>query len=70
MDGRGRPLIDATFARTRLCIRDEKEAFSVKPRFPAEFAYLVLDVQDTEEQNLIRMFPRCVLTYHFGLGCH
>jgi len=41
-----------------LCIRDVKEAFSVKPRFPEEFQYLVLDVQDTEEQNLIRMFPK------------
>jgi len=41
-----------------LCIRDVKEAFSVKPRFPEEFVYLVLDVQDTEDQNLIRIFPQ------------
>ena len=40
-----------------VCIRDKKEAFSVKPRFPDEIAYLVLDVQDHEEQNLIRLFP-------------
>ncbi|KAJ7601100.1 protein-tyrosine phosphatase-like protein [Mycena floridula] len=40
-----------------LCIRDAKEAFSVKPRFPQDFQYMVLDVQDTEEQNLIRLFP-------------
>jgi len=40
-----------------VCIRDAKEAFSVKPRFPDRFQYLVLDVQDTEDQNLIRMFP-------------
>ncbi|KAG8908434.1 hypothetical protein FRB99_006639 [Tulasnella sp. 403] len=41
-----------------LCIRDVKEAFSVKPRFPNDFSYLVLDVEDTEEQNLIRLFPQ------------
>ncbi|KAI0269860.1 protein-tyrosine phosphatase-like protein [Gloeopeniophorella convolvens] len=41
-----------------VCIRDAKEAFSVRPRFPDNFQYLVLDVQDSEEQNLIRLFPR------------
>ena len=41
-----------------VCIRDAKEAFSVKPRFPDHFVYLVLDVQDNEEQNLISLFPR------------
>ncbi|KAH9933142.1 phosphatases II [Epithele typhae] len=40
-----------------VCIRDSKEAFSVRPRFPESFAYLVLDVQDSEEQNLISLFP-------------
>lgn len=40
-----------------VCIRDAKEAFSVRPRFQEHFAYLVLDVQDNEEQNLIRLFP-------------
>jgi len=40
-----------------VCIRDQKEAFSVKPRFPEHFRYLVLDVEDNEEQNLIRLFP-------------
>ena len=29
-----------------------------QPRFPESFEYLVLDVQDCEEQNLIRLFPR------------
>jgi hypothetical protein len=42
----------------RVCIRDVKESFSVRPRFPESFEYLVLDVQDCEEQNLIRLFPR------------
>ncbi|KAH7103407.1 phosphatases II [Auriculariales sp. MPI-PUGE-AT-0066] len=40
-----------------VCIRDAKEAFSVRPRFPDNFQYLVLDVEDSEEQNLIRKFP-------------
>ncbi|KAF9046505.1 protein-tyrosine phosphatase-like protein [Panaeolus papilionaceus] len=40
-----------------VCIRDAKEAFSVKPRFPDHFNYMVLDVEDNEEQNLIRLFP-------------
>ncbi|KAJ7758571.1 protein-tyrosine phosphatase-like protein [Mycena maculata] len=40
-----------------VCIRDAKEAFSVRPRFPDQFTYLTLDVEDNEEQNLIRLFP-------------
>ncbi|KAF7768091.1 hypothetical protein Agabi119p4_7334 [Agaricus bisporus var. burnettii] len=40
-----------------VCIRDAKEAFSVRPRFPEDFKYMVLDVEDNEEQNLIRVFP-------------
>jgi hypothetical protein len=43
-----------------LCIRDAKEAFSVRPRFPDHFRYMTLDVQDNEDQNLIRLFPGCV----------
>ncbi|KAI0667591.1 phosphatases II [Trametes maxima] len=41
-----------------VCIRDAKEAFSVRPRFPDQFQYMVLDVQDSEEQNLITLFPQ------------
>ncbi|TRM61064.1 protein-tyrosine phosphatase-like protein [Schizophyllum amplum] len=40
-----------------VCIRDAKEAFTVKPRFPDHFQYMTLDVEDNEEQNLIRLFP-------------
>jgi len=40
-----------------VCIRDAKEAFSVKPRFPEAFKYMVVDLADSEEQNLIRYFP-------------
>jgi len=41
-----------------LCIRDVKEAFSVRARFPSQFVYLELDVRDNEEQNLIRVYPK------------
>jgi serine/threonine/tyrosine-interacting protein len=41
-----------------LCIRDAKEAFSVRPRFPDRFRYMTLDVEDNEDQNLIRLFPQ------------
>ncbi|GBE84883.1 protein-tyrosine phosphatase-like protein [Sparassis latifolia] len=41
-----------------VCIRDAQEAFSVRPRFPDHFQYMVLDVKDSEEQNLIRLFPQ------------
>lgn len=34
----------------------------MKPRFPDHFQYLVLDVQDNEEQNLIRLFPQYVVS--------
>lgn len=30
------------------------------PRFPQQFKYLVLDVTDNEEQNLIKVFPEFV----------
>lgn len=43
-----------------VCIRDAKEAFSVRPRFEQHFSYMTLDVEDNEEQNLIRLFPGCV----------
>ncbi|KAG6887722.1 hypothetical protein C0995_013316 [Termitomyces sp. Mi166 len=41
-----------------ICVRDLKESFSVKPRFEKDFVYLTLDVEDNEEQNLIRVFPQ------------
>lgn len=53
----------------RVCIRDVKEAFSVRPRFPGSFEYLVLDVQDSEEQNLIRLFPRSLWRIVAVISC-
>lgn len=43
-----------------MCIRGVQEAFSIRPRFEGMFQYLVLDVEDNEEQNLIRLFPQYV----------
>lgn len=51
-------LLPVTELGQSVCIRDVKEAFSVRPRFEGQFEYLVLDVEDNEEQNLIRLFPR------------
>jgi hypothetical protein len=45
-----------------VCIRDAKEAFSVRPRFQDHFHYMTLDVEDNEEQNLIRLFPQCAFS--------
>lgn len=50
--------IRLTKVSSSVCIRDAKEAFSVRPRFEGEFKYMVLDVEDNEEQNLIRLFPK------------
>lgn len=30
----------------------------VKPRFPEQFVYLVLDIRDASDQNLITIFPQ------------
>lgn len=56
-------LILSRITPTSVCIRDAKEAFSVKPRFADDFAYLVLDVEDSEEQNLIRLIPGYEISY-------
>jgi hypothetical protein len=41
-------------------VRDVRESFAVKNRFPEDFIYKVLDVADNEEQNLIVNFTSCV----------
>ncbi|KAG9315569.1 phosphatases II [Chiua virens] len=51
-----------------VCIRDQKEAFSVRPRFPDQFEYLVLNVEDNEEQNVIRLFPEADQFIQHALG--
>jgi len=51
-----------------LCIRDAKEAFAVRPRFPDQFQYMTLNVEDSEEQNLIRLFPQAKEFIDSGAG--
>ncbi|KDQ09892.1 hypothetical protein BOTBODRAFT_36704 [Botryobasidium botryosum FD-172 SS1] len=51
-----------------ICVRDEQEAFSVRPRFPENFQYLTLDVKDSDEQNLIRLFPTAKQFIDSGLS--
>ncbi|WVF71536.1 hypothetical protein IAT40_006344 [Kwoniella sp. CBS 6097] len=42
-----------------LCVRDQKEARLIYPRFPTEFQYMTLDISDNTDQNLITLFPKC-----------
>ncbi|GAA5906603.1 hypothetical protein JCM8208_000494 [Rhodotorula glutinis] len=41
-----------------LCIADPREAHLFKPRFPDDFVYLIQDIRDADDQNLIRIFPQ------------
>lgn len=34
-----------------------------KPRFPEHFVYLIQDIRDADDQNLIRIFPQCVPSF-------
>ncbi|KPP79348.1 hypothetical protein Z043_101067, partial [Scleropages formosus] len=40
-----------------VCIRQDIEANFIKPNFPEEFRYLVLDIADNPVENIIRFFP-------------
>ena len=41
-----------------VCVRDESEFKFIKPNFPDEIDYLVLNIADSSCQNLIPFFPR------------
>lgn len=41
-----------------LCIAETREAHILKPKFPADFVYLIQDIRDADDQNLIRIFPQ------------
>ncbi|EDV20323.1 uncharacterized protein TRIADDRAFT_32133, partial [Trichoplax adhaerens] len=41
-----------------LCIRQSLEARFVRPCFPDRFSYLILEVADTAEENIIQHFPK------------
>lgn len=40
-----------------ICIRHVMESNIIKPNFPGEFTYKVLDVSDTFDQNIIQFLP-------------
>lgn len=46
-----------------VCLYEERERLIVKPRFEGQFQYLPLLVRDASDQNLISLFPACVLKY-------
>ncbi|KAI5478966.1 hypothetical protein MNV49_004369 [Pseudohyphozyma bogoriensis] len=41
-----------------LCIAESREQHLFRARFPEELAYLILEVRDADDQNLIRIFPQ------------
>ncbi|POY70747.1 hypothetical protein BMF94_6157 [Rhodotorula taiwanensis] len=41
-----------------LCIAETRESHILKPKFPDEFVYLIQDIRDADDQNLIRIFPQ------------
>lgn len=44
-----------------LVVYDQREKAFLKPRFPENFTYLVLEVRDATDQNVIGLFPQSVL---------
>lgn len=48
------------------CISESREAHLLKPRFPDQFQYIVLDIRDATDQNLISIFPQAL---RFIDGC-
>ncbi|KAL8279330.1 hypothetical protein RQP46_008367 [Phenoliferia psychrophenolica] len=40
------------------CIYESREQHLFKPRFPEQIAYLILEMRDADDQNLIRIFPQ------------
>jgi serine/threonine/tyrosine-interacting protein len=40
-----------------LCIRDQQETSFIKPYFPTEFQYEILECKNSQFENLIPMFP-------------
>ncbi|XP_033127799.1 serine/threonine/tyrosine-interacting protein A-like isoform X2 [Anneissia japonica] len=40
-----------------ICIRHHAEANYIKPNFPDQFRYLVLEIADSHTENIIRFFP-------------
>ncbi|CAH7669464.1 protein-tyrosine phosphatase-like protein [Phakopsora pachyrhizi] len=51
------------------CISETREAHLLKARFPENLKYLVLDIRDATDQNLISIFPRVKEFIDSALGC-
>jgi len=43
-----------------LCVRDQKEASFIYPRFRDDFIYHTLEIRDSMDQNLISVIPECL----------
>ncbi|GAA6009877.1 hypothetical protein JCM11491_000849 [Sporobolomyces phaffii] len=41
-----------------LCIAESREAHLVRAKFPEHFQYLIQEIRDADDQNLIRIFPQ------------
>lgn len=41
-----------------VCVRQADEALFVRVNFPDDFEYLVLEIGDVVQENIIRYFPR------------
>ncbi|KAH8917916.1 phosphatases II [Atractiella rhizophila] len=42
-----------------LCIADPREQFLLRPYFPGEFEYKIMLIRDSQDQNLVTLFPEC-----------
>ncbi|XP_063217785.1 serine/threonine/tyrosine-interacting protein-like isoform X2 [Bacillus rossius redtenbacheri] len=41
-----------------VCVRNDMEAHLIKPHFPDDIKYLVLNIRDTVTENIIQYFPK------------
>ncbi|GAA5936903.1 uncharacterized protein JCM15063_000096 [Sporobolomyces koalae] len=41
-----------------LCIAEAREAFLLRAKFPDQFQYLIQEIRDADDQNLIKIFPQ------------
>lgn len=41
-----------------ICVREANQSKFIKPNFPESFNYLVLDIADTNYQNILPYFPK------------
>ncbi|KAJ9586105.1 hypothetical protein L9F63_020257 [Diploptera punctata] len=41
-----------------VCVRQDIEAHFIRPNFPDQFKYLILDIADTATENIIQHFPK------------